>query len=1652
MSRDKCAFDQRRFAVLEGLRQGITDKSPKGSIDAPVFDLVSYINSQDDIYTTSSCSGRVTLFRDGSADKGGTWLVAEHSYATESQIFDALRPYLNSTDAALLPAPAVPSSEPAAIPEQSVSGDNADADSDANADDMEGNIHLRYEGFILAIEARTLEAASHFLTLAHQCGYRDSGITAVAKRYIVNVRGALRVDAPVVLAGRLVVNCAYVRSVLALANAKQRRNFAKIDAFTDALKAVSHLFSSRSAAAAAKSNSDSGNASENARAATEPATPAAIAAVTAPLAVAVPRRLTKFYKDSLKARGWLALDRPAANASAASGANTASFSALTGEAVAAAIDAGSALTAVTEIASFLAQTADDASASASATATAASGVPGAIAPVAVSSEPWSVLPLTPAGSIALALARSVALPHTALSSASVTAAAASVSAALAVDAALAVSAPAGPSAGYTAALAAAAAALAAAVSTSGCTPVKPAAKFEPKDKDGAHARVTAAALAALGANAAADAGAIVATAVVLPVSALTATAAPVPAAAPASATATAAASSAATAAVATAAGGGTSSPLTRLTSALSALLSRHGLAPHDALYKAAMRALPPHRWEVLGRTSLLPLANTNAPNSVTGDEDAVAGAHVALLPASSPIGAVGGLWELLTTGAVAERAADRAAPETADAAAGGAGAVAIKKPENVAAGETSYFAPLPSQQQQQNKKQPSRAAAAAADSAELPPVPSSFAPLAADTVYGLIAAALRVAALARQAPVAGDLVRSSAARLLWTQGGAAGPVAAAARAAAAEDDDIYAAAPADAVAAGVSAGAAAEACVPAPAAEGFARDTCWVLHKENGIVYALDVLRSMFSSGNTTEKARAAAMPAPLAAADAAAAAAALPLAKASAPTAPTAAFASPFAGASAAALTAALGARETMVDLYAGVGYFTLPYVVRARAEHVFACELNPPSVVALRRALRRNTTDSIDNSAAAVAPASSRVTVVPGDNRRAAVRWLVRESADRVSLGLIPSSEDGWLAALAALRTRGGMLHVHMNVPRGGGRAWARNTLLPALRALLDSDVARETAEQQGVVFDSVAVPAAHGAANSKSSGDSAAVVLPRGLTVHPAAGAVLASPALALSSLRAPAPAAPLLSAGKREWALEVTHVEVVKSYAPQVEHVVVDIAAFSPDAKDAAELPPAVVKALAAAALAANVAATAAANTPAVTVAATTALAVAKSGSGSRATAAATPVATGSNALPVIPASLPQSPSLPLSALVRSDCGAALTPSSSLLARAQTPGTREHGIASAMATVAAAAEPIPVPPVFADVPASDCAAARASVARELPVVTGCTATEFAALVLPVSAPVILRGLDVGPCVARWADDAYLTRATQGVQLPVHVANTPLMNMQPRNYSFRTVGMAELLAAGKASSEGSSEGAAAAAEYMYLRSVGADARKSVADIAETFPELARDITVPAFVPEAAAFSSVLRVSSPGLQLWPHFDVADNFLVHVRGRKRVTLWAPAHAGALGIAAAPDASSAPFTRLPSAAESDADSALPARYLQSAHARRIEGVLEPGDVLFLPAFWLHHVETLPGDVGVSVNVFWRHLLPEVYAGKDVYGNKDVVAGAVVLVHAQKAVAAMAALPVGVYREFYALRGIEALCAAMGGSRDKAGVAADKSSE
>lgn len=102
----------------------------------------------------------------------------------------------------------------------------------------------------------------------------------------------------------------------------------------------------------------------------------------------------------------------------------------------------------------------------------------------------------------------------------------------------------------------------------------------------------------------------------------------------------------------------------------------------------------------------------------------------------------------------------------------------------------------------------------------------------------------------------------------------------------------------------------------------------------------------------------------------------------------------------------------EIVVDLFAGIGYFTLPLLIHASASHVYACEWNEEAVKALKKNLKLNK----------IAP--ERYTVIEGDNR------LNRPTnvAQRVLLGILPSSFDWITTAYECMdKKTGALFHFH-------------------------------------------------------------------------------------------------------------------------------------------------------------------------------------------------------------------------------------------------------------------------------------------------------------------------------------------------------------------------------------------------------------------------------------------------------------------------------------------------------------------------------------------------------------------------------------------------------------------------------------------------
>jgi len=143
------------------------------------------------------------------------------------------------------------------------------------------------------------------------------------------------------------------------------------------------------------------------------------------------------------------------------------------------------------------------------------------------------------------------------------------------------------------------------------------------------------------------------------------------------------------------------------------------------------------------------------------------------------------------------------------------------------------------------------------------------------------------------------------------------------------------------------------------------KDSMETIHKENEISYKLDVSKVMFSKGNLTERKR----------------------------------------------VISQVKEDEIVVDMFAGIGYFSLGLGKFSKAKKIYAIEINPESYHYLWENIKLN---QIEN----------KVVTILGDCKKECVS--LGEKADRILMGLIPSPKDYLDAAMKIIKPNG-IIHYH-------------------------------------------------------------------------------------------------------------------------------------------------------------------------------------------------------------------------------------------------------------------------------------------------------------------------------------------------------------------------------------------------------------------------------------------------------------------------------------------------------------------------------------------------------------------------------------------------------------------------------------------------
>ena len=138
------------------------------------------------------------------------------------------------------------------------------------------------------------------------------------------------------------------------------------------------------------------------------------------------------------------------------------------------------------------------------------------------------------------------------------------------------------------------------------------------------------------------------------------------------------------------------------------------------------------------------------------------------------------------------------------------------------------------------------------------------------------------------------------------------------------------------------------------------------INKENGCLFKLDLTKVMWSKGNNNERLRIAKL----------------------------------------------VGNDETVIDMFAGIGYFSIPIGVHSNAKEVISIEINPNSYNFLCENIKLN---KLDN-----------VTPILGDCMIETPNF----KADRILMGYVKTTHHYLKVAIDALN-KGGIIHYHETVP---------------------------------------------------------------------------------------------------------------------------------------------------------------------------------------------------------------------------------------------------------------------------------------------------------------------------------------------------------------------------------------------------------------------------------------------------------------------------------------------------------------------------------------------------------------------------------------------------------------------------------------------
>ena len=237
--------------------------------------------------------------------------------------------------------------------------------------------------------------------------------------------------------------------------------------------------------------------------------------------------------------------------------------------------------------------------------------------------------------------------------------------------------------------------------------------------------------------------------------------------------------------------------------------------------------------------------------------------------------------------------------------------------------------------------------------------------------------------------------------------------------------------------------------------------------------------------------------------------------------------------------------------------------------------------------------------------------------------------------------------------------------------------------------------------------------------------------------------------------------------------------------------------------------------------------------------------------------------------------------------------------------------------------------------------------ASPVRSLARIAPVSRAEFQARYVAARQPVVLAGLvSDWPAVPRWSLEFFRDAYPALSITTAHVEGGRVVMDRQRGLVHRPERIDTFVAALRA---------------------GARDRYLMTPMRDLPAPLRADAPLPTYLRAATVQNAKLWIGPEGMVSSMHRDLADNLHAQVAGKKRFTLVAPQQSACVYP-------NSLFDSVPNGCRIDVERPDYVAFPRLRAAEMLVAELDPGDVVYVPRGWWHHVRTL--DLSISVNFWW----------------------------------------------------------------------------